>query len=193
MSEPTIGGIVLAAGAGRRFGGPKQVAELGGLPLLEHAVMAMEAVPAIAPIAVVLGAHAEVVRERVDFGSADPVVCDGWEEGQAASLRCGLDAVGDVDAVLVTLGDQPGITPQVIAMVMDAIDSPALAARATYDGVPGHPVLLKRALFPLVRELRGDVGARPVLEQVKVKHLEAARLCSNADVDTPEQLEAMAR
>lgn len=193
MSEPTIGGIVLAAGAGRRFGGPKQVAELGGLPLLEHAVMAMEAVPAIAPIAVVLGAHADVVGERVDFGSADPIVCKEWEEGQAASLRCGLDAVGDVDAVVVTLGDQPGITPQVIAMVMDAIDSPALAARATYDGVPGHPVLLKRSLFPLVRELRGDVGARPVLEQVKVKNLEAGRLCSNADVDTPEQLEAMAR
>jgi CTP:molybdopterin cytidylyltransferase MocA len=188
-----IGGIVLAAGAGRRFGGAKQLAPLGGVPLLEHALAAMAAVPVIAPIAVVLGAHADDVREQVDFGFARPVVCDAWSEGQAASLRCGLDAVGEVDAVVVTLGDQPRIAPQAIAALLLALDEPAPAARALYRGRPGHPVLIKRALFPAVRALRGDAGARDLLERANVLRLETGDLGSPADVDTPEQLAALAR
>jgi CTP:molybdopterin cytidylyltransferase MocA len=188
-----VGGIVLAAGEGRRFGGPKQLAPLGGRPLLEHALRAVAAVPSVDPVVVVLGAHAEEVRAGVDLGGAGVVVCDDWADGQAASLRCGLDAVGDVDAVLVLLGDQPGITPQVIAMVLGRRDDPAPAARAVYGGEPGHPVLIKRQLFPRLRALRGDTGARDLLAQVQVLAVEAAHLCSNADVDTPDQLEAMAR
>lgn len=191
--ENVVGGIVLAAGEGRRFGGPKQLARLGGRPLLEHALRAVAEVPAIDPVVVVLGAHAEQVRAEVDLGTASAVVCEDWAEGQAASLRCGLDAVGEVDAVLVTLGDQPRITPQVIAMVLDTLDDPAPAARAVYAGQPGHPVLLKHQLFPRLRALRGDTGARDLLEQVRVLSLEAAHLCSNADVDTPDQLEAIAQ
>ena len=66
-TEPEIGGIVLAAGEGKRFGGPKQVARLDGRPLLEHAVRAMLAVPSISPVVVVLGAHADAVRAEVDL------------------------------------------------------------------------------------------------------------------------------
>ena len=187
-----IGGIVLAAGAGRRFGGPKQLARLRGRPLLEYAIEAQSCVPAIERIVVVLGAHAEEVRREVDLLDAEPLVCPDWEEGLAASLRSGVEALEDADAVIVTLGDQPGITPQVVAMIVDCADSPAVAARAVYDGRPGHPVLLKRPVFPLVRELRGDVGARPVLEQVRIREVEAAHLCNPLDIDTPADLEAIA-
>ena len=114
-----IGGVVLAAGEATRFGGPKQLAELDGRPLLEHALRAVSAVPAIDRIVVVLGAHAEEIRAKVDFLDAEPIVCEDWREGQAASLRTGLAALGDVEAALVTLGDQPRITPQVIAMALD--------------------------------------------------------------------------
>ena len=62
---------MLAAGEGKRFGGPKQVAVLDGRPLLEHAVRAMLAVPAIDPVVVVLGAHADAVREQVDLSGAE--------------------------------------------------------------------------------------------------------------------------
>ena len=118
------------------------------------------------------------MRREVDFLDAEPFVCAEWAEGQAASLRAGLAQLEDADAVVVTLGDQPGITPQVVAMIVDCQDSPAVAARAVYGGRPGHPVLLKRALFPRVTELRGDVGARPVLAQVRVREIEAAHLCN---------------
>ena len=89
-----IGGVVLAAGGASRFGSPKQLAELDGRPLLQHAVDAMLAVPAIDPVVVVLGAEAERVRAAVDFGAARERSCArDWAEGMAASLRCGVDAV----------------------------------------------------------------------------------------------------
>ena len=119
------------------------------------------------------------------------MVCDDWQEGMAASLRCGAEAVGDCDWMIVTLGDQPRVTPQVIAAVMDHADSapPGVAAvRATYDGVPGHPVALSRDMLPRVWLLRGDVGARELLGHAVVRTFEAARLCDPVDVDTPEEL-----
>jgi CTP:molybdopterin cytidylyltransferase MocA len=148
-------------------------------------------VPAIERVVVVLGAHADEVRSGVGFGRAEPIVCEGWGEGQAASLRAGLEAVADAETVVVTLGDQPGITPQVVAMVLDHVDSAASAVRAVYGGGPGHPVLMKRELFPRLLELRGDVGARPVLEQVQVLEVEAGHLCEPRDVDTRADLEAL--
>jgi CTP:molybdopterin cytidylyltransferase MocA len=189
-----IGGVVLAAGGASRFGSPKQLAELDGVPLLQHAVDAMLAVPAIDPVVVVLGAEAQRVREAVDFGEAQIAVCGDWAEGMAASLRCGVEAVGDRDWVILTLGDQPRVTPQVIAAVMDHADaapSGTAAVRATYDGVPGHPVALGRAILPHVAALSGDVGARELLGHATVRTFEAARLCDPTDVDTPEELEAL--
>jgi molybdenum cofactor cytidylyltransferase len=181
-----IGGVVLAAGEGRRFGGTKQLAELRGRPLLEHAVRAMLAVPAISPVVVVLGHDADAIRSRVDLGRAEAVVCEDWREGQAASLRAGIAALGPVDAAVVMLGDQPFVTPQVIAGVLDAGGYEAV--RATYGGEPGHPVLLTRALLDRVGELRGDTGFRRLLEGRRVRRFEAGHLCDGRDVDTPEQL-----
>ncbi len=84
-----IGGLVLAAGAGRRFGGRKQLAELDGRPLLEHAVQAMTAAP-VGRVVVVLGVLVEEVTATVDLHGAEPFTCARWDEGQAASLACGL-------------------------------------------------------------------------------------------------------
>ena len=189
-----IAGVVLAAGSGSRFGDTaKQLAELDGIPLLEHALRAVEAVPAIARIVVVLGARAEEIRAGVDFGEAEVVVCEGWAEGQAASLRCGIDAVADADAAVLTLGDMPRITPQVIARFADlaAAHGARARARAVYDGMPGHPVLLGRDHFEQIAALRGDVGAREVLKAIGAHPIECSHLCSAADVDTPEALEEL--
>jgi molybdenum cofactor cytidylyltransferase len=189
-----IGGLVLAAGAGRRFGGPKQLADLDGAPLLQHAVDAIRAVPAIEPVRVVLGAAGDRIRAAVDFAAAEPLECDDWAEGMAASLRCGVRALGDCDWVVVTLGDQPLVTPQVIAAVVArAAGAPAgvAAVRATYAGQPGHPVALGRPLLPSVAGLRGDVGARELLREVATATVEVGHLCRPDDIDTPEDLEAL--
>lgn len=190
-----IGGVVLAAGGGRRFGGGKLLAELDGRPLLEHAVGAMLAVPAIERVVVVLGAGATEIAAAADLAGTEPLVCERWEEGISASLRAGVGALaGDgAEAVLVTLGDQPFVTPGAIAAIADQLDSPAPAVRAVYEGRPGHPVLIKQELFGPVGELRGDAGARDLLAAAGVREIECSRLGSADDVDTAEDLEAARR
>jgi molybdenum cofactor cytidylyltransferase len=184
-----IGGLVLAAGSGSRFGGPKQVAELRGRPLIELAIETMSAVPAIERIVVALGAEADLVRARADLTGTEVVVTPGWEEGIAASLRAGVAALAETEAVVVTLADQPLITPQVVAAVLDRSESRAPAARATYDGRPGHPVVIKRELYADVLALEGDAGARDLLELAGVATIECGHLASDHDVDTRADLE----
>ena len=186
-----IAAVVLAAGGASRFGSAKQLAELDGVPLLEHAIRAVEAVPAIERIVVVLGARADEIRAGVDFGSAEVVVCEDWATGQAASLRCGIAAVADADVVILTLGDMPRITPQVIARFADlaAEHGPQTRARGVFDGAPGHPVALGSAYFADIAALQGDVGAREVLKRIGAHPIECGHLCSGVDIDTPEALE----
>jgi molybdenum cofactor cytidylyltransferase len=187
-----IGGVVLAAGEGTRFGGPKQLAELDGRPLLEHVLAAVAAVPAVERIVLVLGARADEVRAGVELHGTEAVVCESWAEGQAASLRAGLAALDDVDAALILLGDQPGITPAAIEAVLAHFDG-TRPLRAVYDGEPGHPVVIPRALIPRAMELQGNEGARQLLEDAGVRRIEAGHLGEAADVDTPADLEALRR
>ena len=125
-----IGGIVLAAGAASRFGGGKQLAFLDGRPLLEHAVKAMTSAP-VGRVLVVLGAVAEHVLAGVDLHGAEPLVCERWSEGQSASLACGLAELADCEAVVVTLGDQPRVSPDAIRRVIAGRGGGAAAVRAT--------------------------------------------------------------
>lgn len=184
-----IGGLVLAAGAGTRFGGPKQLAELDGAPLLEHSLRAMAASP-VSHVVVVLGASAEEIVAGVDLQGAVSLVCARWEEGQAASLACGLAELADCEAVVVTLGDQPRMSPEAIRRVIAARNgSPAV--RATYGGTPGHPVLLERALFEPLRNVSGDRGARNLLMSVQVVDVPCDDLGGGEDVDTRAELDAL--
>jgi CTP:molybdopterin cytidylyltransferase MocA len=185
-----ICGLILAAGAGTRFGDkPKQLAELDGRPLLDHAIAAQCAVPELERIAVVLGARAEPILARVDFMRAEPVVCERWEDGQAASLRCGIEhlsAEAHLTKVIVTLGDQPRMTPELIARFVD--EPPA--TRALYDGRPGHPVVLGPVQMRLIGNLHGDRGAQALLQGGKT--IDCGHCLRSArDVDTPEDLEAI--
>jgi molybdenum cofactor cytidylyltransferase len=183
----TVGGLVLAAGGSERFGAPKQLAELDGRPLLEHVMIAMSRAP-LDRVVVVLGAHADEVRAGVPLHGAKPVVCDAWEEGLGASLRAGAAALKGCDAIVVALGDQPRLSPEAVARVMAQRGNDEQAVRATYGGVPGHPVLLERDVLKRVGMLRGDVGARDLLHGVPLREVACDGLGSPADIDTPEAL-----
>jgi CTP:molybdopterin cytidylyltransferase MocA len=184
-----IGGLVLAAGAATRFGRPKQLAELDGIPLLEHALSTITASP-VGRVVVVLGSSADEIAAAVDLHGADPIVCARWEEGQSASLAYGLAELASCEAVVVTLGDQPRVSPDAIRRVIAARNG-ASAVRATYGGEPGHPVLLERDLFEALRDVSGDKGARNLLLSVPVLDVPCDDLGGGEDVDTPAELDAL--
>lgn len=189
-----IVGLVLAAGAGRRYGGLKQLAPLGGRPILERVLAAMAASPVDGTV-VVLGAQAEAVLAGVDLHGALPVRCEEWEDGVSMSLRAGLEAIPDAEAAVVTVGDQPLLSPLAVERVLAARDpasrgagGSALAVRATYAGVPGHPVVIENALFERARSLSGDAGARALLDSVPTLSVPCDGLGRPEDVDTPQEL-----
>jgi CTP:molybdopterin cytidylyltransferase MocA len=184
-----IGGLVLAAGAATRFGAPKQLAELEGLPMLEHSLRAMRATP-VGRVVVVLGSSADEIERTVDLHGAEPIVCTRWEEGQSASLACGLAELAHCEAVVVTLGDQPRVSPDAIRRVIGSRNG-APAVRATYQRRPGHPVLLERHLFEALRDVTGDKGARNLLLSVPVLDVPCDDLGGGEDVDTPAELDAL--
>lgn len=146
-------GVVLAAGEGRRFGGPKAPAVIGSERLVDRAVRVLRE-GGCDPVLVVLGAWTgEVPGARV-------VVNDAWADGMGSSLRAGLAALADepCDAAVVTLVDLPDVTPPAIARL---VASGADLAAAAYDGRRGHPVLLGRRHWPAAEEAAdGDTGAR---------------------------------
>jgi CTP:molybdopterin cytidylyltransferase MocA len=185
-----VGAIVLAAGEGRRFGGAKQVALLDGRPLLDHVIGAVDAVPAIDRVVVMLGAHADAIRDQVDLRGVVAVDCPDWAEGQAASLRAGVAALGDVRRAVVLLGDMPRVTGQVIAGAIDQ-HAGCDVVRTAHGGRPGHPVVLGPRALAGVPALTGDTGARALFASLRVREWEAGHLFDAADIDTPDQLRAL--
>jgi CTP:molybdopterin cytidylyltransferase MocA len=184
----TKAGLILAAGAGKRFGlEPKLLADLRGRPLLEHAIGAACAVAELERIVVVLGANAEQITGAVDFACAEPVICECWDDGLSASLRCGLDALPGCDRVIVILGDEPLITPELIARFVHAPPG----TRATYGGRPGHPVVLGPEQIRTIQSLTGDRGARDLLADGPT--MECGDHETGRDVDTAADLEAVRR
>jgi nicotine blue oxidoreductase len=192
----SVAGLLLAAGGGRRFGGPKALVVHDGELLVERGSRLLR-VAGCQPVVVVLGAAAEEVRSRADLGDAEVVVNDGWEEGIGSSLRAGLghlEGRPEVGAVVVHLCDQPQVAPDAVRRLMDRWRGGAHAAVASYEGEPRNPVLLDRALFAEVSALAlGDVGARAYLR----RHPEVTELvpcddvASAVDVDRPSDLEGL--
>ncbi len=186
-----VGGLVLAAGEGRRMGGPKALLRLtsAGPTLVEHAISVVSQ-GGCSPIVVVVGAAGERVRPLVERFGALAVDAPDWSEGMGASLRAGLDAVAGtaVDAVLVTLVDLPDVGPDVVARLVTAAGSAPRAglARAAYLGVPGHPVLIGRDHWSGVTDVaRGDRGARDYLVAHPADLVECGDLASGLDLDRP--------
>lgn len=190
-------GIVLAAGAGRRMGGPKAVLEFRGVPLVAHVVRtALDG--GCEQVFVVLGAGAEEAKPLAEAAGALAVVNPRWAEGMSGSLDLGLSTAAVVapwaTAAMVLLVDQPFITASAVAAVLSAQRDPGHAgilAAAAYDGRRGHPVLIGREHWPALRAtLSGDEGARAFLHERRneVILVPCDAVADQRDLDVPEDL-----
>ncbi|TDC36179.1 nucleotidyltransferase family protein [Micromonospora sp. 15K316] len=161
MAEEKVAGLVLAAGAGRRFGRPKALVEFEGEQLVLRAVRLLTA-GGCAPVHVVVGAGAD---DLPPLPEAVLVTNPDWSEGMGLSLRLGLASLpAQAGAAVVILVDQPLLSPAAVRRLRAAYAGGAVVATATYAGRPGHPVLLGRDTWPLLdRYATGDRGARDLL------------------------------
>lgn len=174
-------GLVLAAGAGRRFGGPKAVVDLRGERLVDRAVELLRS-GGCERIVVVSGAI------ELDVPGADVVHNPDWPTGMGSSLRVGLTAAGDDDVVVVPV-DMPWLGADSVRRVMAADASLAVA---TYGGTRAHPVLLGAThLDAIITTATGDAGARHYLREHS--HLVAEVPCDDTgsprDIDHSGDLE----
>ena len=181
----TVHGLLLAAGAGRRMGTPKAlVRDPDGTTWLARSVTALLD-GGCESVTVVLGAAADDAAALVPAGPVCVVVADDWAEGMAASLRTGLAALPPgPESAVVSLVDLPDVDAAVVRRVAATAGTGALA-RAAYDGVPGHPVLLGRDHWSEVAATAtGDAGARDYLRRHDVTLVECGDLATGRDVDT---------
>ncbi|HET7350695.1 MAG TPA: nucleotidyltransferase family protein [Marmoricola sp.] len=170
-------GVLLAAGAGSRMGRPKALVG----DWLQRGVRALRD-GGCERVLVVLGAESDRARQRLVDLDVDVVVAEDWEQGMGASLRAGLAALpADAEAALVTLVDLPDVGAPVARRILSAEGD---LRRATYDGRPGHPVLLARVHWEgVAASAEGDRGARDYLAGHEVTLVECGDLASGEDVD----------
>ncbi|MEO9530483.1 molybdopterin-binding/glycosyltransferase family 2 protein [Roseibium sp.] len=193
-SAPKIAALVLAAGKSSRMGGPnKLLATLDGKPLIRHAAEAACGAGLTQTI-VVTGHLAEDIAAQVADLDVTLVHNPDFADGMSGSIRAGVNALSeDIDAVIILLGDMPGIGADALGKLVSAYrgSRSCLIATATADGKRGNPVLWDRRFFSALKNLSGDVGARHVIAEnpgfvTEVEIGVAARL----DLDTPEALRA---
>jgi molybdenum cofactor cytidylyltransferase len=189
----TIPAIILAAGASRRLGRPKQLVRIGDETLLGRTLRVVTESGA-SPIFVVLGAHREIISASVDLIGAQVVVNPDWEQGMASSIQAGVAALVYrlplADSVLLLVCDQPRLTAQHLCQLVAATGDGAIVASA-YAGIAGIPAVFPAGEFSKLLGLRGDVGARSLLRNPDGRLLTVEFEGGDVDVDTPTDLESI--
>ncbi|SHN70751.1 nucleotidyltransferase family protein [Desulfovibrio litoralis] len=204
MSDPLVAILALAAGAGSRLGGAKQLLPFKDKPLLAHSLLAVNKMIGVKIKACVLGCEASAVQNallKIPSLHSDWVFLDNknWNKGQSTSLSMGLDwllkhkEAERIDAVLVLLGDMPLVQPETIDNILNAYTKAWRNGHKMQAVIPmhknkrGNPVLLAKSLFPELMNISGDKGARKVLHSVHPKlFLPVNDQGVLRDIDTPE-------
>lgn len=188
-----VAAIVLAAGASRRLGQPKQLLPLDGETLLGRALrLSIEA--GASPVIAVLGAYHKTIRASAPFHNAVCSINRDWRQGLSTSIQAGLRALEAEDpqaAGTLLLGcDQPRLTAAHLRALIQAFAAqpePVIAASA-YGGIVGIPALFPRSLFAQLQALRGDQGARALLANPQCRLISIAFAGGEIDIDQPHDL-----
>ncbi|KIC91522.1 hypothetical protein HY58_04575 [Flavihumibacter sp. ZG627] len=164
--------VILAAGASRRLGEPKQLLSYRGKTLISTAVETAMAT-GLEPLIVVLGAQIDSLISELEPYDLKIVVNKHWREGMSSSLRIGLEAAmkeGEIEAIIFMVCDQPFVTPELLLELLERTsDESKLCVASKYGEVRGTPALFRKQLFPALFTLKGDAGARKLMEQYETQ------------------------
>lgn len=184
--------IILAAGVSSRLGQPKQLVPIVGKPALQHVVSNAVAVAGSA-VSVVLGSQAADMTRLLQHSSASVLINRQWQEGIAASIRCGIQSLSPgCDAVLLLLGDQAAITTADLKRLIAAWNGQdTVIAASVYAGQLGVPAIFPRWCFSELLELRGNQGAKNIITRYASRLAHVPMPNAALDLDTPEDVAAM--
>lgn len=195
MTLQCWGALILAAGAARRFGGGKMLADLGGAPVIRRTTDAVLAA-GFSDVIVVTGAQHDAVAAALDGLACRIVHSPGWEEGMAASIRSGIAATqADAKGLFVFLGDMPLVPTRLCATLAQMACAAGYAARPRVAGRPGHPVCFTTAATGDLAALRGDEGAAHTLKRkgADTAYLDTDDIGAVLDIDSAQDLIAAER
>lgn len=167
------------------MGSPKQILRVGGERMVDRAIHACRA-SGLAPILIVLGAHAEVIQSECDLDGVEVVFNHRWAEGMATSLRAGIAAAAShgVDAAVVMTADMPFVSGDHLRALAEKSQETGSNVASWYEGWRGIPACFTRASFGAIGELQGDTGGRALL-----LHAPVVEGVLGFDVDTPDELQ----
>ncbi|MCH4815321.1 MAG: NTP transferase domain-containing protein [Saccharolobus sp.] len=179
-----IGVIILAAGEGKRFGGDKLFAKIDNIPIIMRTIGIYEDLEKV----IIVGKY---VNELLPLLMDQIVIYNPfWKEGISTSIKLGLRFFKNYDAVLVALGDMPFVTKDDVNKIISAFKPSCKAVIPTHKGEKGNPVLISKSLFDEIEKLRGDVGAKVILNKMRMEELCFVE-CSEGvliDIDKKEDL-----
>lgn len=161
--------LILAAGSSSRMGKPKQLLAFDGTTLLAH-VAKIARNSKLHPVVVVLGANEELIKNSLDVSQLIVVTNENWQEGMASSIVKGITFIKEkypeVDGIIIAVGDQPHINETQLHQLLEAQNKMGLPiAACSYAGVIGTPALFHQTVFPELMTLKGDVGAKKIIEK----------------------------
>lgn len=184
--------IILAAGASKRLGRPKQLLPWQGKTLLEHAIATLQSEFADR-VLVVLGAEAELIASNVEVGGVKTVINLDWQQGMSGSIRLGLSALPtSAQAALLVLCDQPLIAASHYQSLLQSWQAnPEQIIASRYNDNLGVPAVFPRQFFPALQNLTGDRGAKPLLREYAKQLLAIGLDQAAVDIDTNEDFQRL--
>jgi molybdenum cofactor cytidylyltransferase len=190
-----IGVMILAAGASSRLGYPKQLVKFRGKFLLQHIIDTIESLN-FDPKVVVLGAKSDEIIDKIVPGNFEVVINDHWELGMSSSIKKGLHRLleleNELDYILVLLSDQPYVNKEkIMGLISVQLKGNVPATFSEYTGDIGVPAIFSAKVFPFLKELKGDQGARKLIVDKKFEFQAVKFEGGNFDVDTTKDVELL--
>ena len=184
--------VILAAGESQRFGKAKQLAEIGGSPMLQLVIDQCRQIKDV-DLYVVLGANSDEIQAQIEFGEARIIFNQNWSDGIGTTLASVTSALSDLyEGLMFVAGDQPLLgAAQLKPMITSWLENTNSICCAQYDNTLGIPAIFPKKLFEDLMALRGDSGAKGILlntaSELQTFFMPEAKI----DIDHPDDLKKL--